>query len=245
MAKAKNIELEPAENTGTAPVKLVENTEAAPVESTKSTDETAQIPAETSKHLDADEEEFKKLRRDLPGMKGVSATGIVTLSVGKAPRKNEYFRTHPTFCPIVALVNHEVGMDKHYFAVTDEMVVALEGIGITVSYYMLYLTITSGGALRVIPVRQAGDDGEQNEWDRTKEIGLLAGMTKWKRFYTDKANSAYRVYPAPEGRFDEPKFPDLPHAKIFRLAFRDKGHLIDSPEHPLFKKWAARDNDKE
>jgi hypothetical protein len=27
------------------------------------------------------------------------------------------------------------------------------------------------------------------------------------------------------------------------LAFRDKGRLVDSPEHPLFKKWAARDSD--
>ena len=35
----------------------------------------------------------------------------------------------------------------------------------------------------------------------------------------------------------------LKEAKIFRLAFRDKGRLIDSTEHPLFKKWAARDSD--
>ena len=27
--------------------------------------------------------------------------------------------------------------------------------------------------------------------------------------------------------------------KIFRLAFRDKGRVIDSVEHPLFLKWAA------
>ena len=31
--------------------------------------------------------------------------------------------------------------------------------------------------------------------------------------------------------------------QIFRLGFRDRGRLIDSPEHPLFKKWAARDSD--
>jgi hypothetical protein len=41
----------------------------------------------------------------------------------------------------------------------------------------------------------------------------------------------------------EPQWPDLKPAKIFRLAFRDKGRLVDSAEHPLFKKWAARDSD--
>ena len=52
------------------------------------------------------------------------------------------------------------------------------------------------------------------------------------------------MFPAPAGRFGEPQFPDLKHAKIFKLAFRDKGRLIDSTEHPLFLKWAARDIDK-
>jgi hypothetical protein len=35
----------------------------------------------------------------------------------------------------------------------------------------------------------------------------------------------------------------LSDAKIFKLAFRDKGRLVDSIDHPLFKKWAARDSD--
>ena len=59
------------------------------------------------------------------------------------------------------------------------------------------------------------------------------------RLYTDQENRCYKVFPAPVGRFGEPQWPDLKHSKIFRLAFRDKGRLIDSVEHPLFKKWAA------
>ena len=54
-------------------------------------------------------------------------------------------------------------------------------------------------------------------------------------------NRVYQVFPAPAGRFADPVWPELKPAKIFRLAFRDKGRLIDSPEHPLFQKWAARD----
>lgn len=63
------------------------------------------------------------------------------------------------------------------------------------------------------------------------------------RLFTDMENKCYDVFPAPAGRFGEPQFPELKPAKIFKLAFRDKGRLVDSTEHSLFKKWAARDTD--
>ena len=72
--------------------------------------------------LDEDEAEFKKLRRDLPGVKGASTNGIVAISVGNTPGKNEFFRTHKDFRPVVPLVDIEVGMEKQFFAVDTEMV---------------------------------------------------------------------------------------------------------------------------
>ena len=194
-------------------------------------------------NLDAEEQEFRALRRDLDGVKGASAAGIVAISVGKTPAKNEFFRVDSGFRPIVSIVNVEVGMEKQYFAVTAEMVTALSGIGITVSDHALYLTVTSRGAIRVVPVRQANSDGEQNEYDRTKEIGLIQGIDEWVRLFTDLENRCYKVFPAPPGRFTDPLWPELKPAKIFKLAFRDKGRLVDSREHPLFKKWSARDSD--
>jgi hypothetical protein len=38
----------------------------------------------------------------------------------------------------------------------------------------------------------------------------------------------------------DPVWPELKPAKIFRLAFKDKGRLIDSVNHPLYVRWAAR-----
>jgi hypothetical protein len=202
------------------------------------------LPPEQVDALDADEAEFRALRRDLPGVKGASAAGIVTISVGKTPTKNEFFRTHPKFRPIMSIVDLEVGMEQQFFAVTKDMVDNLGAIGITVSDRVLYLTITSRGATRICPVRcKANDEEEQNEYNRTKEIGLLRGIDEWVRLYTDQENRCYRTFPAPAGRFSEPQWPELKEAKIFRLAFRDKGRLVDSVEHPLFKKWAARDSD--
>ena len=194
-----------------------------------------------SEELDEEEAEFRAMRRDLPGVKGASAAGIVAIAVSKTPGKNEFFRTHPDFRPVVPIVDLEVGMEKQFFAVTDEMTAALAGIGITVTDHTLYLTVTPRGALRIVPVRCAGADGEQNEYNRTKEIGLRDGVEKWVRLFTDQENRCYKVFPAPADRFADPVWPELKPAKIFRLAFRDKGRLVDSTEHPLYLKWSARD----
>jgi len=187
--------------------------------------------------LDADEAEFARLRRDLPGVKGASAAGIVSIGVGKTPGKNEFFRTHRDFRPTVPLVDIEVGMEQQYFAVDSDMVAALASIGINVTDHTLFLTVTPRGGVRIIPINAATN----NEYTRTKEIGLLDGVERWVRLYADQENKVYKVFEAPPDRFAEPIWPALSHARIFRLAFRDKGRLVDSPEHPLFKKWAARD----
>jgi hypothetical protein len=141
------------------------------------TDETLKKPdlRVISEELDEEEAEFRALRRDLPGAKGASAAGIVAIGVSKTPGKNEFFRTHPDFRPAVSIVDLEVGMEKQFFAVTDAMVEALAGIGITVSDHLLYLTLTARGAMRIVPVRWAGADGEMNEYARTKEIGAAQG----------------------------------------------------------------------
>jgi hypothetical protein len=117
--------------------------------------QTASMPQAEIEQLDDEEKEFRALRRDLPGVKGASAAGIVAISVGKAPAKNEFFRTHKEFRAIVSIVDLEVGMERQFFAVTADMVEALRGVGITVTDHVLYLTITARGAYRIVPVRQA------------------------------------------------------------------------------------------
>jgi hypothetical protein len=197
----------------------------------------------TEEQLDEEEREFRALRRDLPGVKGGSAAGIVSVKVDKTPGKNKFFRALPNFTPIMRIVDTEVGMERQYFAVTDEMVAALAGIGITVSDHTLYFTVTTDGNYRVVPVRIAEDSESENEYNKTRELGLITSFDKWVRLYTDRSNGCYKVYEAPDGRYGEPQFPALKPARIIKLAFRDKGRLIDSPEHALFKKWAARDSD--
>jgi hypothetical protein len=226
---------------GTEPDTAIASTSAPETAAAAASAPTAEPSLE--EELDEEELEFRALRRDLPGVKGASAAGIVAISVGKTPLKNEFFRVHrdPNFRPVVPIVDVEIGMEKHFFAVTPDMVEPLKAIGITVTDHVLYYTITSRGALRIVPVRTANTDGDQNEYARTKEIGLIQGMDGWVRLFTDNENRCYKVFPAPVDRYGEPQWPDLKPAKVFRLAFRDKGRLIDSAEHTLFKKWSARD----
>jgi hypothetical protein len=191
--------------------------------------------------LDEDEKEFRALRRDVPNPGGAGVAGMQAISVGKAPKKNAFIRTHPTFRPIVPIVVDEVGMDKHFYAVSPEMVGKLAEIGISVADHTLYLTINEDGGLRIVPIRGAGEDGEQHTASRTKEMALIKAIDAWYRPYWDDANHEYRAFPAPKDRHGDPVWPPLSHAKIFRLGFRDQGRLIDSVEHALFRKWAGRD----
>src|SRR5262249_45399201 len=154
------------------------------------TDDTPKAKLTVVEGLDEDEIEFQKLRRDLPGVKGASAIGIVSITVSKKPEANEFFRTHPDFMPIIPIVNIEVGMEKQFFAVTEDMGVALAGIGTPVSDHRLYMIVTPRGAVRIIPVNVESD----NEYDRTREIGLIEGIRHWVRLYTDRENRNYKVF---------------------------------------------------
>jgi hypothetical protein len=202
------------------------------------------ITPEQEEELDEDERLFREMNKDMPGVKGSGAIGIVSIAVSKLPaEKNEFFRTCADFKMSTAIVDLEVGMERQFFAVVKNMEAALESIGITWSDHRLYLTVSPRGAVRLVPVREADSGGDQNEYNRTKELALIQAIDEWLRIYTDLENHCYRVFPAPPDRFADPIWPQLKPAKIFRLAFPDRGRLIDSPEHPVFKKWAARDRD--
>src|SRR5262249_2236642 len=144
-------------------------------ETTKKPEHLKLVPEE---ELDEEEQEFRAIRQDIPGAKGASAIGIVTIGVSKTPGKNEFFRTNPDFHPVVPMVDTEVGMEKRYLAVTPQMIEPLAAIGISVALHTLYLTVTSRGAVRIVPVRREDKDGNQNEYHRTKEIGLREGEKK-------------------------------------------------------------------
>ena len=131
-----------AEKT-TPPAAPAQSQEPAMSEPKMRIEEEATPPAEAE--LDADEREFRNMRRDVDGVKGASGAGIVAISVGKTPEKNAFFRTSRDFQMITAILDHAVGMENKFFAVTPDMVVELQSIGITaVADHSLYLCCRFG-----------------------------------------------------------------------------------------------------
>ena len=97
-------------------------------------------------------------------------------------------------------------MDRHYIAVAPNMVEPLASIGITVADHVLYLIVTPRGGLRIIPDPrpQRGRRDERMGSDQ-RDGALIDGIDGWVRMYTDRENGAYKSFPAPAGRFGEPK----------------------------------------
>jgi hypothetical protein len=193
----------------------------------------------TTEQLDTDEEEYRRMRRDIPHVAGAAAAGLLALGVSKTPDKNDFFRTKKGFCPVFDMVSLVAGMEHKFFAVDAKMLDPLASIGIRTAPHVLYLTITTQGVLRVIPVRCVDEAGERNEYSSTKEAALLLAMDVWVRLYSDVKQGNYRGYQAAPDRFPDPVWPEISEAKVFRLAFRDRGCLIDSVDHPRFAAWAA------
>ena len=194
----------------------------------------------TTEDLDEDAAEFARLRRDLPNVSGAAALGITAISVVKAPPRNEFFRAWKGFRPIVDLVVDQVKLDQRYYAVDPVMAPVLASIGIAYAPHVLFFIMTTKGAFRTIPVRCADGDGDRNGYASSKELALRESEDGWVRIYTDLENACYRKFPAPIDRFPEPVWPELSAPKIFRLCFRDRGFLIDTPQHPRFVDWVGR-----
>jgi len=190
----------------------------------------------TDEQLDEDERALRALRIDLPGTGG-APSGIISMAVTNRLPKKEFFRCHPTNTVVVPMVDHVRGMDVEYNIVAPSMVAELASIDIDALPYRLWQILTAEGSSIIIPVRQADLDGNQNSWNQTKETALIRAQSVWLRVGSDRPNGRYRAFEAPPTRFADPVFPDLSMAKIIRLAFTDRGRLIDSPQHPLFLKW--------
>jgi hypothetical protein len=127
----------------------------------------------------------------------VYLNGIIALSVSKRFPRREFFRTHPDYRPTMHVIDHTAGLDVEYHVVSPSMVPELASIGVDVLPHRIYVIMTTEGTIKLMPVRQADIDGSQNEWDRTREVVLLRGMTNWVRTISDRANGRYRAFPAP------------------------------------------------
>jgi hypothetical protein len=193
----------------------------------------------TPDQLDEDEAELRALRIDLPGAGGTAPTGIISIGVTDKLPKSEFIRARGDTI-VVNMLPLQTGMEKEFYVVRPEMIPELASIRIDVVAYRLFLIVTTEGAAKIVPARQADVDGSLNEWSRTKEVVLTRAQKVWVRPVSDKPNGRFRCFEAPPGRFPDPIFPDLTWATLMKLGFKERGRLIHTSNHPLFLKLAGQ-----
>jgi hypothetical protein len=189
--------------------------------------------------LDEEELELRNMRIDLPGG-GPTGAGLTAISVAKTPGKESFFRTHPEHMLDTQLVTSARGLDVSFLAVAPVMVNAMIAIAYPPHPHRLYLTITREGILRFVPVRLP-DDGDWNVWQESKELALLQARKVWVRLATNTSEGRYQAFPLEEDVYPDPVWPTLNLARLFRLAFRGRGRLIDTLQHPYYLKLIGRE----
>jgi hypothetical protein len=214
------------------------------IEPDTSTDPNGLSP-EQLKQIEQDERDLKAIMLDQPGVAASAvAAGTVAVGTGRPP-KDEFFRCHSgdTFHPLVPMVATNNKMDRVFCTVAPGMLPVLASLHISVAPFRIYLVQTEADIWRLVPVRQARKDGNQNIWDATLEVCLHQAMKEWIRIYNDPDRQddegGWKKFPAAKDRFPDPVWPALPMATLIRLAFKDRGNHIDSPEHPLVQKWSG------
>src|SRR5215207_9360970 len=167
---------------------------------------------------------------------GVAVNVPLTITVRKPP-KQEFIRVHPKpeFRITVAAV--ELKEEGEFYLLSGSMREQL--LDTEAATYTLYTYITRAGALRLWPIREMGPDGRVNEWHRTARIAADMAMKSWIRVIPSKHVGGYEVKRAAVA-VPEPTWPDLTMKDIIRIAFKERGWIVDHVDHDLVKKLQGR-----
>jgi hypothetical protein len=153
---------------------------------------------------------------------------LTTVPIGR-PSAQSFFRTHPDPAYRCDLAVIDLRTDREIYLVTPEVMSELSDEIVPVS---LFTIVDRQGVLRLWPIRLPGPDGKTNNWWDSARAGAEAGLQRWVRVKANMDLGAYEILIA-TAITTEPKWPELSMREILQIAF--KGHLIDSPDHPVVK----------
>ena len=112
-------------------------------------------------------------------------------------------------------------------------------LGTEAAVYTLYTYVNRVGILRLWPIRQPDPDGKQNEWHRTAERAAEFAMREWVRVTPNRSLGAYEVMRATV-HAPNPAWPDLSMEEIVRVALKERGLIVNDPDHPVVRKLQGR-----
>lgn len=157
---------------------------------------------------------------------------ILTIPVLAKPNKQSFFRTHPEFETKAYIIEWEDERNAAYIVLPK----MLPYVDDQAKPYILYLCTYPNGTIFLTSIKQPNEDGNWNEWHRSKTEAIIKAKKEWIRLIPDKKAQGYNVQIA-KGDYGVPKWPELSMNEIIAIAFKDR-HISDV-NHPKIKQLAG------
>jgi hypothetical protein len=142
-------------------------------------------------------------------------------------RASTKYRMAPVY--ILTWTQHDKEVDHLVLGSCVPKVLPL--VGDVIKAYSLNLMAMDTGGYFLWPVRELSElDG--SSWTHSRHAALVAAQQKWVRIKSNRANQEYEIT-LPEDTLPEPKWPDVPFAKLLKVGFGKR--IIDSIDHPIVK----------
>ena len=151
---------------------------------------------------------------------------VASVQVRK-PTRQEFFRVHPEMRLETYLLDARA--EGATYLVDPTVAEAIPG---DVVAKVLYLTVTTHGAVLLWPVRLPDDKGRLDDWNSAAHEAALAAETNWIRIIANHGAGTYEVFAALDQTI-EPKWPELTLERLLELAFKNRH--IESLDHRVVR----------
>ena len=157
---------------------------------------------------------------------------LTTISIRK-PKKDEFFRTHPTACfGPCAIFEVKSGLDRESYLITPSVWTHLkdEVLKGHAKKVVLRVTIARSGLLFLNPITAPDPLAKANDYNDSAREAAIEATKAWLRMQANPDMGRYQVWIA-EGNISEPKWPDFDIGDLVKKAF--KGKVIADVDHEL------------
>src|SRR5262245_24120989 len=176
---------------------------------------------------------IENLRLDPTITDGLAAKVPNSLAVTK-PSKHDWIRVHPT--DSIPVGGIDIREDRELYLVGSAMTTIL---GNELVKSTLHPYVNRLGVLRLWPVRLPDPDGRQNEWHRTAAMAAAMAQKAWVRVSANTNLGGYQVFQA-STPIPDPTWPELSLQEMLKIAFVDRGRVINDMDHPVVRLLQGR-----
>jgi hypothetical protein len=154
---------------------------------------------------------------------------LLTVPVRK-PGRQDFIRVHPSADYRLETAVLELKEERETYLVDPNLWPELPG---EIVPKVLFTVVNRQGVLTIWPVRLPGEDGRQDDWNRSALEAARVAEDRWVRVAANMSLGAYEVFEA-TAALPEPVWPELSFQEILRIAF--KARFIDDRDHPVIRR---------